>query len=56
MKQYKIFENSLGTIEIVKQGWSWPAFFFGFIWAFTKKNVWIWSDLTPRVPNDHRNH
>ena len=37
MKQYKIFENSSGSRETIKQGWSWPAFFFGFIWAFVKK-------------------
>lgn len=37
MKQYKIFKHPAGAIEAVKQGWSWPAFFFGFIWALTKK-------------------
>jgi hypothetical protein len=37
MKQYKIFENEVGRREAVKQGWSWPAFFFGFIWAFVKR-------------------
>lgn len=37
MKQYKIFEKPAGRREAVKQGWSWPAFFFSFIWAFAKK-------------------
>lgn len=36
-KQYRIYENTLGVREAVKQGWSWPAFFFSFIWAFVKK-------------------
>jgi len=37
MKRYKIFEHPAGRREAVKQGWSWPAFFFTFIWAFCKK-------------------
>lgn len=37
MNQYKIYEIHLGTFEAVKQGWSWPAFFFVWIWAFVKK-------------------
>jgi len=37
MKQFKIYANPQGTYEAVKQGWSWPAFFFGFIWALVKK-------------------
>ena len=37
MKHYKIFENEVGRREAVKQGWSWPAFFFVFIWAFVKR-------------------
>lgn len=37
MKQYKIYTNPQGTHEAVKQGWSWPAFFFGCIWAMVKK-------------------
>lgn len=49
MKIYKIFKNTAGQYEAVKQGWSWPAFFFGGIWACVKK-IWdlgitliIWS-------------
>jgi hypothetical protein len=37
MKQYKIFENPEGKIEAVKQGWSWPAFFFTCFWALVKR-------------------
>jgi len=37
MKQYMLFKHPSGSTEAVKQGWSWPAFFFGFIWAFVKK-------------------
>ena len=39
MKTYKIFKNPTGQYEAVKQGWSWPAFFFGGIWACVKKNM-----------------
>lgn len=37
MKTYKVFQHPDGRIEAVKQGWSWPAFFFGIIWAIVKK-------------------
>lgn len=37
MKTYKIFKNPIGKYEAVKQGWSWPGFFFGIIWACVKK-------------------
>jgi hypothetical protein len=37
MKQYKMFEHPAGKIEAVKQGWSWPGFFFNIIWAFCKR-------------------
>jgi hypothetical protein len=37
MKQYKIFKHPSGTSEAIKQGWSWPAFFFSYIWAMVKK-------------------
>lgn len=35
MKTYKVFEKG-GQKVAVKQGWSWPGFFFHCIWAFTK--------------------
>ena len=37
MKTYKIFKNPTGQYEAVKQGWSWPAFFFAGIWVCVKK-------------------
>jgi hypothetical protein len=36
MKTFKIYEPPTGECEAVKQGWSWPAFFFGPIWALVK--------------------
>jgi hypothetical protein len=39
MKQYKVFEYPTGKLEAVKQGWSWPGFFFNMMWAFWK-NIW----------------
>jgi len=36
MKTYKVFEKN-GVKITVKQGWSWSAFFWTCIWAFTKK-------------------
>ena len=40
MKQYKIYEKNHLQIEAVKKGWSWPAFFFTWLWAMVKK-LWI---------------
>ncbi len=37
MKQYKIYKHPSGLTEAVKQGWSWPGFFFSLIWAMIKK-------------------
>jgi hypothetical protein len=37
VKHYKIFEDCAGRREAVKQGWSWPACCFSFIWAFWKR-------------------
>lgn len=37
MKQYKIYVNPQGNYEALKQGWSWPAFFFSWFWAMVKK-------------------
>lgn len=39
MKTYKVFEKGAQKVA-VKQGWSWPAFFFAWLWAFTKK-LWL---------------
>lgn len=40
MKTYKVFVNPQGSSEAVKQGWSWPGFFFNIIWALVKK-LWV---------------
>jgi len=40
MKTYKIYVNPQGTGEAIKQGWSWPGFFFNIIWALIKK-MWL---------------
>lgn len=37
INQYKIYQNPQGEYEAVKEGWSWPAFFFSWIWAMVKK-------------------
>lgn len=41
MKTFNIYKNSFGGAEIIKEGWSWPAFLtqafcLGWIWAFAK--------------------
>lgn len=40
MKQYKVFRHPDGRLEPVKQGWSWPAFFFSWFWALFKR-MWV---------------
>jgi hypothetical protein len=37
MKHYKVFRDQSGAQEAVKQGWSWPAFLFTWVWAFVKR-------------------
>ena len=37
MKKYQIFKNNVDQYEAVKQGWSWPGFFFTWIWCYVKK-------------------
>ena len=37
MTQFKVFKHPSGVIEAVKHGWSWPAFFFTYVWAFVKQ-------------------
>ena len=34
--EYRIYTRVGGGIRAVKRGWNWPAFFFSWIWAFTK--------------------
>src|SRR4030042_3347338 len=45
MNRYKIFEHPTGKIETIKQGWSWPAFFFNSIWALVKRRWVLGSTL-----------
>lgn len=37
MNRYRVYKHPVGTIEAVKQGWSWPAFFLSSFWAIYKK-------------------
>jgi hypothetical protein len=39
-KIFKIYRNSTEKHVAVKQGWSWPAFFFQWYWALCKK---LWA-------------
>ena len=32
-----VWQNTAGVIELVKHGWSWPAFSFGILWAISKR-------------------
>ena len=40
MKKYAVFQHPTAGYEVVKNGWSWPAFFFTWIWALVKK-LWL---------------
>lgn len=33
MKIYSIYADKKGNYQVVKRGWSWPAFLFNVIWA-----------------------
>ena len=37
MTQFSIFQHPTLGYEAVKNGWSWPAFLFTWIWAFVKR-------------------
>ena len=37
MNQYSILQHPTRGLEAVKNGWSWPAFLFTWIWAFAKR-------------------
>ncbi len=37
MKTYDVYTHPARPQEAVKQGFSWPGFFFGWIWAFVKR-------------------
>ena len=40
MKQFAIHQHPALGYEVVKNGWSWPAFFFTWLWALVKR-LWI---------------
>ena len=40
MKQFSMLQHPALGYEVVKDGWSWPAFFFTWIWAFVKR-LWL---------------
>ena len=40
LKTYSGYIHPTEGSEVVKRGFSWPGFFFGFIWAFVKK-LWV---------------
>ena len=37
MKNFDVYKHPVQGYEAVKKGFSWPAFFFSWIWAFIKK-------------------
>lgn len=40
MKTFDVYRHSEnGKTQVVKRGFSWPAFFFGFFWCFAKGMV-----------------
>lgn len=39
MKIYKVFEHPSGARVAIKEGWSWTAFLFGWMWALCH-GVW----------------
>ena len=40
MKQFNVYSHPVLGPQAVKQGFSWPAFFFTWIWAFVCK-LWV---------------
>ena len=40
MRTFDVYEHPTGGYEQVKQGFSWPAFLFTWIWAFVKQ-LWL---------------
>jgi len=37
MRQYSILKNEEGTVKAIKQGFTWPGWFFTWIWCLVKK-------------------
>ena len=51
MQRFTVFSRVDGEIQVVKQGWSWPGFFFNVFWALRHRmwllgfGVWLGSIL-----------
>jgi hypothetical protein len=43
-KTFVVYRHPSGELQAVKQGWSWPATFFIFIWTLIKR-MWVLSAL-----------
>jgi MFS transporter, OFA family, oxalate/formate antiporter len=41
LKKFKILTHPTGETQAVKQGWSWPAFFFTGIWLLLKRSYFL---------------
>lgn len=44
MKEFQVYKHPIIGIETIKVGFSFPAFFFGWIWMFIKK-LWGYGFL-----------
>ena len=65
MKNYNIYMNPQGDYRAIKEGWSWTAFFFIWIWALINKLwklglivmiVWVtWTSVVSGVIIDRAN-
>ena len=44
MKTFQVYKHPISGIETIKVGFSFPAFFFGWIWMFIKK-LWGYGCL-----------
>jgi len=44
MRVYQIFKHPERGVQAVKRGYSWPAFFFTWIWALTRR-LWLAGGL-----------
>ncbi len=42
MKTFSVYSHPTKGFEAVKVGFSWPGFFFNFIWLLVK-NLWGWA-------------
>lgn len=40
MTTFTVYKHPVFGYEVVKDGFSWPAFFFGWIWALVKR-LWV---------------